>query len=205
MKKPRSRISLISARVLFRLGHWVRALGERLEKTSESKDDLQEAERLSVVNAEDADVDPDHVEGLPEDAPSFKMAGLSERVTGKSMASLRAEAIQLLFALHAGHVIAAEILLSRKIGHIVENNRSIKPGSTEDLRQLNQFITNWTTDAGLLDAAISLLRQIELPDAPLPDVIEPTAEEAELGRELLKRYEQNFNQQVLEQTLGQDD
>ena len=205
MKKPRSRISLISARVLFRLGHWVHALGERLEKTSESKDDLQEAEGLSVVNAEDADVDPDHVEGLPEDAPSFKMAGLSERVTGKSMASLRAEAIQLLFALHAGHVIAAEILLSRKIGHIVENNRSIKPGSTEDLRQLNQFITNWTTDAGLLDAAISLLRQIELPDAPLPDVIEPTAEEAELGRELLKRYEQNFNQQVLEQTLGQDD
>ena len=80
----------------------------------------------------------------------------------------------------------------------------MKPGSTEELRQLNQFITNWTTDAGLLDAAISLLRQIELPDAPLPDVIKPTAEEAELGRELLKRYEQNFNQQVLEQTLGQD-
>ncbi len=204
MKKPRSRVSLISARILLSLGNWARALGERLEKTAESNDDLNQAERLSVVNPGDADVDPDHVEGLPEDAPSFKMAGLSDRVTGKSMASLRAEAIQLLFALHAGHVIAAEILLSRKVGHIVKNNRSMKPGSTEELRQLNQFITNWTTDAGLLDAAISLLRQIELPDAPLPDVIKPTAEEAELGRELLKRYEQNFNQQVLEQTLGQD-
>ena len=204
MKKPRSRLSLISARVLFRIGNWVNAVGERLEKTADSNDDLKGVERLSVVNAEHDNVDPDHVEGMPEDAPSFKMAGLSDRVTGKSMASLRAEAIQLLFALHAGHVIAAEILLSRKIGHIIKNNRSIKSGSTEELRQLNQFITNWTTDAGLLDAAISLLRQIELPDAPLPDVIEPTAEEAELGRELLKRYEQNFNQQVLEQTLGHD-
>ena len=79
------------------------------------------------------------------------------------------------------------------------------PESSEQLRQLNQFITNWTSDAGSLDAAIGLLRQIELPDAPLPDVIEPNAEEAELGRQLLERYEQSFNQQVLEQTLGQDD
>ena len=142
---------------------------------------------------------------MPEDAPSFKMAGLSERVTGKSMASLRAEAIQLLFALHAGHVIGAEILLSRKIGHIVDNTDQTHPESSEQLRQLNQFITNWTSDAGSLDAAIGLLRQIELPDAPLPDVIEPNAEEAELGRQLLERYEQSFNQQVLEQTLGQDD
>jgi len=147
----------------------------------------------------------DHVEGIPEDTPSFPIAGLSDRVTGKSMASLRAEAIQLMFALHAGHVIAAEILLSRKIDHLIGNNRSIKPRSTEELRQLNQFITNWTTDAGMLDAAISLLRQIELPDATLPEVIEPTKDEAELGRQLLERYEQNFNQQVLEQSLGQED
>ena len=176
-------------------------MGERLGTSSTAEEESNGDEEKSLLDLKNED----HVEGLPEDTPSFKMAGLSERVKGKSMASLRAEAIQLLFALHAGHVIAAEILLSRKIGHIVKNNRSIKPRSTEELRQLNQFITNWTTDAGLLDAAISLLRQIELPDAPLPDVIEPTAAEAELGRQLLERYEQNFNQQVLEQSLGQED
>ena len=71
MKKPRSRISLISARVLFRLGHWVHALGERLEKTAESNNDLQEAERLSVVNAEDADVDV-------EDESASGVAGMSK-------------------------------------------------------------------------------------------------------------------------------
>ena len=196
---------MIAARFLLRLGKWLYSLGERLDKPAKPN-------RNPILNSEvDAEApqeeleDEDHVEGMPEDAPSFKMAGLSERVTGKSMASLRAEAIQLLFALHAGHVIAAEILLSRKIGHIVDNANSAYPESSEQLRQLNQFITNWTSDAGSLDAAIGLLRQIELPDAPLPDVIEPNAEEAELGRQLLERYEQSFNQQVLEQTLGQDD
>lgn len=180
-------------------------MGERLDQSTEP-------DRHHSLNSDDEEQEPyeeledeDHVEGMPEDAPSFQMAGLSERVTSKSMASLRAEAIQLLFALHAGHVIAAEILLSRKIGHIVDNANSAHPGSSDQLRQLNQFITNWTTDAGSLDAAIGLLRQIELPDAPLPDVIEPNTEEAELGRELLERYEQSFNQQVLEQTLRQDD
>ena len=196
---------MIAARFLLRLGKWLYSLGERLDKSAKPNGN-------PILNSEvDAEApleeleDEDHVEGMPEDAPSFKMAGLSERVTGKSMASLRAEAIQLLFALHAGHVIAAEILLSRKIGHIVDNANSAYPESSEQLRQLNQFITNWTSDAGSLDAAIGLLRQIELPDAPLPDVIEPNAEEAELGRQLLERYEQSFNQQVLEQTLGQDD
>ena len=196
---------MIPARFLLRLGKWLYSLGERLDKSAKPNGN-------PILNSEvDAEApleeleDEDHVEGMPEDAPSFKMAGLSERVTGKSMASLRAEAIQLLFALHAGHVIAAEILLSRKIGHIVDNANSAYPESSEQLRQLNQFITNWTSDAGSLDAAIGLLRQIELPDAPLPDVIEPNAEEAELGRQLLERYEQSFNQQVLEQTLGQDD
>ena len=195
---------MIAARFLLRLGKWLYSLGERLDKSAKPNGN-------PILNSEvDAEApleeleDEDHVEGMPEDAPSFKMAGLSERVTGKSMASLRAEAIQLLFALHAGHVIAAEILLSRKIGHIVDNANSAYPESSEQLRQLNQFITNWTSDAGSLDAAIGLLRQIELPDAPLPDVIEPNAEEAELGRQLLERYEQSFNQQVLEQTLGQD-
>ena len=196
---------MIAPRFLLRLGKWISSLGKRWGKSAEP-------DRERSLNIEDDAQTPqeeledeDHVEGMPEDAPSFKMAGLSERVTGKSMASLRAEAIQLLFALHAGHVIAAEILLSRKIGHIVDNTDRTHPESSEQLRQLNQFITNWTSDAGSLDAAIGLLRQIELPDAPLPDVIEPNAEEAELGRQLLERYEQSFNQQVLEQTLGQDD
>ena len=196
---------MIAARFLLRLGRWLYSVGERLDQSSQP-------DRHHSLNSDDEEQEPyeeledeDHVEGMPEDAPSFQMAGLSERVTSKSMASLRAEAIQLLFALHAGHVIAAEILLSRKIGHIVDNANSAHPGSSDQLRQLNQFITNWTTDAGSLDAAIGLLRQIELPDAPLPDVIEPNTEEAELGRQLLERYEQSFNQQVLEQTLRQDD
>ena len=150
-------------------------MGERWDKTAEpDRDHSHNIEDDAQILHEEL-VDEDHVEGMPEDAPSFKMAGLSERVTGKSMASLRAEAIQLLFALHAGHVIAAEILLSRKIGHIVDNADKTHPESSEQLRQLNQFITNWTSDAGSLDAAIGLLRQIELPDAPLPDVIEPNA------------------------------
>jgi len=196
---------LIAARFLLRLGKWLYSLGERLDKSAKPNGNPILNSEVDAEAPQEELEDEDHVEGMPEDAPSFKMAGLSERVTGKSMASLRAEAIQLLFALHAGHVIAAEILLSRKIGHIVDNANSAYPESSEQLRQLNQFITNWTSDAGSLDAAIGLLRQIELPDAPLPDVIEPNAEEAELGRQLLERYEQSFNQQVLEQTLGQDD
>ena len=196
---------MIAARFLLRLGKWLYSLGERLDKSAKPNGNPILNSEVDAEAAQEELEDEDHVEGMPEDAPSFKMAGLSERVTGKSMASLRAEAIQLLFALHAGHVIAAEILLSRKIGHIVDNANSAYPESSEQLRQLNQFITNWTSDAGSLDAAIGLLRQIELPDAPLPDVIEPNAEEAELGRQLLERYEQSFNQQVLEQTLGQDD
>ena len=196
---------MITARFLLRLGKWLYSLGERLDKSAKPNGNPILNSEVDAEAPQEELEDEDHVEGMPEDAPSFKMAGLSERVTGKSMASLRAEAIQLLFALHAGHVIAAEILLSRKIGHIVDNANSAYPESSEQLRQLNQFITNWTSDAGSLDAAIGLLRQIELPDAPLPDVIEPNAEEAELGRQLLERYEQSFNQQVLEQTLGQDD
>ena len=196
---------MIAARFLLRLGKWLYSLGERLDKSAKPNGNPILNSEVDAEAPQEELEDEDHVEGMPEDAPSFKMAGLSERVTGKSMASLRAEAIQLLFALHAGHVIAAEILLSRKIGHIVDNANSAYPESSEQLRQLNQFITNWTSDAGSLDAAIALLRQIELPDAPLPDVIEPNAEEAELGRQLLERYEQSFNQQVLEQTLGQDD
>ena len=196
---------MIAARFLLRLGRWLYSVGERLDQSSQP-------DRHHSLNSDDEEQEPyeeledeDHVEGMPEDAPSFQMAGLSERVTSKSMASLRAEAIQLLFALHAGHVIASEILLSRKIGHIVDNAKTAHSGSSDQLRQLNQFITNWTSDAGSLDAAIGLLRQIELPDAPLPDGIEPNAEEAELGRQLLERYEQSFNQQVLEQTLMQDE
>ena len=196
---------MIAARFLLRLGKWLYSLGERLDKSAKPNGNPILNSEVDAEAPQEELEDEDHVEGMPEDAPSFKMAGLSERVTGKSMASLRAEAIQLLFALHAGHVIAAEILLSRKIGHIVDNANSAYPESSEQSRQLNQFITNWTSDAGSLDAAIGLLRQIELPDAPLPDVIEPNAEEAELGRQLLERYEQSFNQQVLEQTLGQDD
>ena len=196
---------MIAARFLLRLGKWLYSLGERLDKSAKPNGNPILNSEVDAEAAQEELEDEDHVEGMPEDAPSFKMAGLSERVTGKSMASLRAEAIQLLFALHAGHVIAAEILLSRKIGHIVDNADKTNPESSEQLRQLNQFITNWTSDAGSLDAAISLLRQIELPDAPLPDVIEPNTEEAELGRQLLVRYEQSFNQQVLEQTLGQDE
>ena len=196
---------MIAARFLLRLGKWLYSLGERLDKSAKPNGNPILNSEVDAEAAQEELEDEDHVEGMPEDAPSFKMAGLSERVTGKSMASLRAEAIQLLFALHAGHVIAAEILLSRKIGHIVDNADKTNPESSEQLRQLNQFITNWTSDAGSLDAAIGLLRQIELPDAPLPDVIEPNKDEAELGRQLLERYEQSFNQQVLEQTLGQDD
>ena len=195
---------MIAARFLLRLGKWLYSLGERLDKSAKPNGNPILNSEVDAEAPQEELEDEDHVEGMPEDAPSFKMAGLSERVTGKSMASLRAEAIQLLFALHAGHVIAAEILLSRKIGHIVDNANSAYPESSEQLRQLNQFITNWTSDAGSLDAAIGLLRQIELPDAPLPDVIEPNAEEAELGRQLLERYEQSFNQQVLEQKLEDD-
>ena len=199
--KQANQESLLTSRILRRLGKWIYSIGERLEKPN--KPDMNKNDQQ--INSHSDKEHQDHVEGIPEDTPSFPIAGLSDRVTGKSMASLRAEAIQLMFALHAGHVIAAEILLSRKIDHLIGNNRSIKPRSTEELRQLNQFITNWTTDAGMLDAAISLLRQIELPEATLPEVIEPTTIEAELGRKLLERYEQNFNQQVLEQSLGQED
>ena len=196
---------MIAARFLIRLGRWLYSVGERLDQSAEPDRDQSFNFNDDEQEPHEQPEDEDHVEGMPEDAPSFEMAGLSERVTSKSMASLRAEAIQLLFALHAGHVIASEILLSRKIGHIVDNAKTAHSGSSDQLRQLNQFITNWTSDAGSLDAAIGLLRQIELPDAPLPDVIEPNAEEAELGRQLLERYEQSFNQQVLEQTLMQDE
>jgi len=191
---------LFAIRNIKRLGKFIYYVGIKTENLVEVSNSLVKTKQITEIRTRGED----HVEGLPTEAPSFKIESLSERVVGKSMASIRSEAIQLLFSLHAGHVIASEILISRKIEHLTKHNRSIKSKFKEELEQINQFITNWSTDAGSLDAAISLIRNIELPDAPLLDVIEPTAEELDLGRYLLEKYEQNFNQQLLDHTLSQE-
>ena len=69
------------------------------------------------------------------------------------------------------------------------------------MQSLNKNGAIWNRDAGAIDALICLLRDIQMPDTPIADALDLRSDERQMAEKLLDAYEDNFNKQLLENTL----
>ena len=185
--------------LLKRIGQWFIDLGERL---SDSTPQCERQGTLKIQHsAPEAATDDDQIEGLPATAPSFEIQGLTERVNSKSLEAMKVETLHLLFAMHAAHLLGSEVHQARKVGLVLESIQRPRSVSNDKMQSLNQNGAIWNRDAGAIDALICLLRDIPMPDTPIADAIDLRSEEREMADKLLDAFEDNFNKQLLENTL----
>lgn len=176
-----------------RIGRWLRQLGERLDPSQlalppGSSAKLPEAGHLDRGPAAGSD-----------ETPSEPWQGVRERALGKSLTTLRSEAIVALGALHAAHTAAAAVFDDRRLAAAVAQ-RSGEPVGEEVLEKFTQAASIWHRDAAALGMALNAVGAVEVPELTLAEALEVDEPEAEALEAMVSGYEVELQRQVLEES-----
>lgn len=175
------------------IGRWLRRLGERLDPGQLA---LPPGGSAKVPEAGQLDRGP--AAGTDE-TPSEPWQGVRERALGKSLTTLRSEAIVALGALHAAHTAAAAVFDDRRLAAAVAQ-RSGEPVGEEVLEKFTQAASIWHRDAAALGMALNAVGAVEVPELTVAEALEVDEQEAEALEAMVSGYEVELQRQVLEES-----
>lgn len=175
------------------LARQLRHLGERLEPRPLLPAARQDGPRLQV------DLHPDLGPAAAEDStPSEPWQGVRERALGKSLATLRSEALYSLGALHAAHLAAAAVFDDRRLAAAVNQRRGQAVGE-EDLSKLAEAAAIWHRDSASLGVALTAVGATQVPDMTLGEALEVDAREEQALQAMAEGYQIELKRQLLEE------
>jgi hypothetical protein len=182
------------------LGGWLarrlRALGERLDPQT----GVASLEGGSRKLPDLGDPDQGPAAGL-EAMPSEPWQGVRERALNKSLATLRAEALYSLGALHAAHLAAAAVFDDRRLQAAVDQRRG-ESVSEDTLTKLAEAASIWHRDSASLGMALTAVGATQVPDMTLAEALQVDAQETEALEAMAEGYQIELKRQILEESDG---
>jgi hypothetical protein len=182
------------------LAQQLRQLGERLEPRP-----LLAPPEEPVANPQaDADLPEDHhpdqgPAAAQDTTPSEPWQGVRERALGKSLATLRSEALYSLGALHAAHLAAAAVFDDRRLAAAVNQHRGLAVGE-EAMSKLAEAAAIWHRDSASLGVALTAVGATQVPDMTLAEALEVDEREEEALEAMAEGYQIELKRQLLEET-----
>ncbi|MEO1004017.1 MAG: hypothetical protein AAFX65_13020 [Cyanobacteria bacterium J06638_7] len=174
------------------IGRWLRLVGDRL--------DPQVAGELAVGSRKLPSLP--EVDGGPaagdEETPSVPWQGVRERALGKSLVTLRSEALYSLGALHAAHLAAAAVFDDRRLAAAVAQ-RSGEAVSDDTLTKLAEAASIWHRDSASLGMALTAVGATQVPDLVLAEALQVDEQEAEALDAMTEGYQIELKRQILEE------
>lgn len=137
-------------------------------------------------------------EAALEELPTVEPLPISERVTNRTLRSLKAEAFNALGALHAAHVAGEMIWDGRRTQAFANQLNGSKSATPATLQLIVDLAKQWGTDQVVLAHALGQLHHIQVDDAPLLEMLAPDAGEEELIDEVLLKCEAECARMLLE-------
>ena len=189
-----SRLKAVAARS----PHMIQQLRERLADLLSSA-----AGRLAPAAAAAAAAPQDPLEDFQEDAldeelPTIAPTAISERVTSRSLRTLKLEAFEALGALHSAHVAGVVVWDNRRIQAFANQLNGSKAAKPATLQLIVDLAKQWSTDEVVLAHALGQLHQIQVDDAPLLEMLAPDEAEAEVVDAVLSKCEAECARMLLE-------
>jgi hypothetical protein len=174
------------------VGRWLRRLGDRLDPQAVSEIGLgsRKLPALGELDAGPAAGD--------EATPSVPWQGVRERALGKSLVTLRSEALYSLGALHAAHLAAAAVFDDRRLAAAIAQ-RSGEVVSDETLTKLAEAASIWHRDSASLGMALTAVGSTQVPDMVLAEALQVYEEEAESLEAMTEGYQIELKRQILEE------
>jgi hypothetical protein len=131
--------------------------------------------------------------------PSEPWQGVRERALGKSLATLRSEALYSLGALHAAHLAAAAVFDDRRLAAAVSQHRGMAVGE-EALSKLAEAAAIWHRDSASLGVALTAVGATQVPDMTLAEALEVDEREEQALQAMAEGYQIELKRQLLEET-----
>ena len=177
------------------LARQLRHLGERLEP----RPLLPPAPRNAGQRQGDRDAHPDAGPAAAENTtPSEPWQGVRERALGKSLATLRSEALYSLGALHAAHLAAAAVFDDRRLAAAVNQRRGLAVGE-EALNKLAEAAAIWHRDSASLGVALTAVGATQVPDMTLGEALDVDEREEQALQAMAEGYQIELKRQLLEE------
>ncbi len=177
------------------LGGW---LAWRLRRLGDRIDPQQQELALSSRKLPDL-ADPDQGPAAElEFMPSEPWQGVRERALGKSLDTLRTEALYSLGALHAAHLAAAAVFDDRRLTAAL-NRRRGETVSQDTLAKLAEAASIWHRDSASLGMALTAVGATQVPDMTLAEALQVDDEEEEALEAMAEGYQIELKRQILEE------
>ena len=185
------------------LARQLRILGERLEPGAQLAA-LPAQAALAPHGRDSASEQPiqQHLDRSPaaarDSTPSEPWQGVRERALGKSLATLRSEALYSLGALHAAHLAAAAVFDDRRLAAAVNQHRGLAVGE-EELSKLAEAAAIWHRDSASLGVALTTVGATQVPDLTLAAALEVDEREQQALEAMAEGYQIELKRQLLEE------
>jgi hypothetical protein len=171
------------------LARRLRSLGERLEART----------LRAPAPRQDPEQHPDLGPAAALDTtPSEPWQGVRERALGKSLATLRSEALYSLGALHAAHLAAAAVFDDRRLAAAVNQHRGLAVGE-EAMSKLAEAAAIWHRDSASLGVALTAVGATQVPDMTLAEALEVDEREEQALEAMAEGYQIELKRQLLEE------
>ena len=164
---------------------------------------LKASERVAPSAASHAASPQDPLQDFQDDAldaelPTIEPTAISERVTNRTLRSLKVEAFTALGALHAAHLAAEVVWDGRRVQALANQQNGSKAATPGTLQEIGQLAKQWAIDQVVLANALGQLHHIDVADAPLLDQLAPDETEAEVVDAALAKCETETTRMLLE-------
>jgi|1048.fasta_scaffold16068_1 hypothetical protein len=181
-----------------RFGRWLRRLAERLDPQPLAALPLPAGGHASGLKLPDL-AEPDRAPAADRQTiPSEPWQDVRERALGKSLATLRSEALYSLGALHAAHLAAASVFDDRRLSAALDQRRG--RATADDLSaKLAEAASIWHRDGAALGMALTAVGATQVPDLTLADALQADPEEAEALDLMAEGYQIELKRQILEE------
>lgn len=174
------------------IGHWLRWVGERLDPPAGGELSLASRKLPALGDLDDGPAAGD------EATPSVPWQGVRERALGKSLVTLRSEALYSLGALHAAHLAAAAVFDDRRLAAAIAQ-RSGEVVSDDTLTKLAEAASIWHRDSASLGMALTAVGATQVPDLVLAEALQVDEHEAEALDAMTEGYQIELKRQILEE------
>lgn len=169
------------------IGRWLKRLGESLDPPRIG------SQKLPGL------VDQDHAPAANHGStPSEPWQSVRDRALGKSLVTLRSEALYSLGALHAAHLAAAAVFDDRRVAAAVDLRHDTEV-SEETLTKLAEAASIWHRDSASLGMALTAVGATQVPDLILDEALQVDEHEKEALEAMAEGYQIELKRQILEE------
>ncbi|MEB3320567.1 MAG: hypothetical protein VKI63_06480 [Cyanobium sp.] len=183
------------------LGRWLRRLAQGINPRAPFKADNGTATNAgtnSGLKLPDL-ADPDRAPTADRQTiPSQPWLDVRERALGKSLATLRSEALYSLGALHAAHLAAAAVFDDRRLSAALDQRRGGAVADDISIK-LAEAASIWHRDSASLGVALTAVGATQVPDLTLAEALQVDRQEAESLEMMVEGYQIELKRQILEE------